>query len=319
MEETMKSLEEMGEVISTDVLVIGGGIAGLCAGIKARETGEDVLVVDKGGVGWAGQVPISGGHIAILPPERADEFFQWTVKDGDYLNNQDWTYAFAQDIYSNIMALDALNFPFFKEKGEVAIYSMQKHFNHVRFNRAKSLVRLKASAAKKGVKTLDKVYMIDLLRRDGRVVGAMGFGLVDGKTYIFHAKAVIIASGSCRYKRTKLFVVNAGEGVAMAYRAGAQLINAEFTNTYGFAFKTIDMYHRIPIYLWFENALGENIMQKYYPEVMIGKESGEEMRDFWQITDAMAKEVEAGRGPIYVDLSKLSTDEKEIAKGDKGG
>jgi succinate dehydrogenase/fumarate reductase flavoprotein subunit len=149
-----------------------------------------------------------------------------------YLNNQDWIYAFAQDVYSNIMALDALNFPFFKEKGEAAIYSMQKHFNHVRFNRAKSLVRLKASAAKQGVKTLDKVYMIDLLRRDGREVGAMGFGLADGKTYIFHAKAVIIASDSCRYKRTKLFVVNAGEGVAMAYRAGAQLINAEFTNTY---------------------------------------------------------------------------------------
>jgi heterodisulfide reductase subunit A-like polyferredoxin len=53
-EETMKSLEELGEVISTDVLVLGGGMAGLCAEIKSRETGEDVLAVEKGGVDWAG-------------------------------------------------------------------------------------------------------------------------------------------------------------------------------------------------------------------------------------------------------------------------
>ncbi|MDP6178673.1 MAG: FAD-binding protein [Desulfatiglandales bacterium] len=50
----MKSLEELGEVISTDVLVLGGGMAGLCAEIKSRETGEDVLAVEKGGVDWAG-------------------------------------------------------------------------------------------------------------------------------------------------------------------------------------------------------------------------------------------------------------------------
>lgn len=311
----MKGLEHLGEVISTDVLVIGGGIAGLCAGIKARESATDVLIVDKGGVGWAGQVPISGGHIAVIPPEQITEFFQWTVKDGEYLNNQDWTYAFAQNIYRDIMELDSLNFPFFKNKGEVTIYRGQKYFNHVRFNRAKSLVRLKATATKRGVRTLDKIFMVDLLRKEGKVTGAIGFGLVDGKTYIFDAKAVVIASGSCRYKRTKLFVVNAGEGVAMAYRAGAQLRNAEFTNTYGFAFKSIDMYHRLPIYLWFENASGENIMEKYYPEAMSGKKAGQELQDFWQITDAMVKEVEEGKGPIFVDLSKLTPEEKRTALG----
>ena len=303
------------EVISTDVLVIGGGIAGLCAAVRAKENGADVLAVDKGGIGWAGQVPISGGHIAIIRPERVQEFFEFTVRDGEFLNNQDWSYQFSKESYKSLMDLNGLNFPFTKTGDTPTILTRQQYFDHVRFNPARSLINLKASALSKGVKTLDKVYMIDLLRRDGKVAGAIGFGLADNKTYVFHAKAVIIANGSCRYKRQKLFVANAGEGPAMAYRAGAQLTNAEFANTYGYEIKVVGMYHRHPMYLFFENARGENIIAKHYPQVLVGREPGKEYQDFWQITDAMAKEVEAGLGPIYLNLGKLSPEERNIAKG----
>ena len=307
--------EKSEEVITTDVLVIGGGVGGICAAIKAKEGGAEVLAVDKGGIGWAGQVPISGGHIAIIRPERVEEFFAFTVRDGEFLNDQEWSYTYSKESYASLMELNALKFPFVKTGDKPTIFARQQFFDHVRFNQARSLVNLKASALAKGVKTLDKVNMVDLLRKDGKVVGALGFGLVDNKTYIFNAKAVIIANGSCRFKRQKLFVVNAGEGPAMAYRAGAQLMNAEFANTYGYEIKEIGMYHRHPMYLFFENALGENIMKKHYPEVLAGREPGKEYQDFWQITEAMAREVEAGRGPIYLNLGRLTPEERNMAKG----
>lgn len=306
----MKDIKELGEIVSTDILVIGGGIAGLPAAIKARESQADVLVVDKGGIGWVGQVPPSGGDVFFLPQERVEEFFKWTVQDGAYLNNQDWTYAFAQDIGKDIMELNEWGFPFVKIKGEVAILSLQRDWNTVRFVARRGMMNLKKAALVRGVKTLDKVFMVDLLKKDGKVVGAIGFGLADGKTYIFNATAVIIANGSCRYKQ-KWFSVNTGEGVAMAYRAGAELMNAEFSNTYAFGPKATGLHwRRTPAYLFFENALGESIMEKHYPEAMAGRVPGQEKQDFLQIADAMAKEVEAGRGPIYLDMSKLTPEER---------
>jgi len=160
---------------------------------------------------------------------------------------------------------------------------------------------------------MDKIFMVDLLRNHGKVVGAVGFRLVDGKTYIFRAKATIIASGGCMPQAHRFFVINAGEGVAMAYRAGAELMNTEFGASYGFGYKEGEIRRRSPTYLFYENALGERFMGRYYPELMSGLKSGQEIGDFFLITDAMAKEVRAGRGPIYIDFRKLTPEEKEIA------
>jgi succinate dehydrogenase/fumarate reductase flavoprotein subunit len=88
----MKSVDALGQVITTDVLVIGGGLSGMLAAIKAKEKNVDVLVVDKGGIGWAGQMPVTGGYCMFLSPEHLEEWFKWMVESGKYLNNQGWTY-----------------------------------------------------------------------------------------------------------------------------------------------------------------------------------------------------------------------------------
>jgi succinate dehydrogenase / fumarate reductase flavoprotein subunit len=309
----MSSVNAFGELITTDVLVMGGGLGGLLAAIKAREKGVNVLVVDKGGIGWAGQMPVTGGYSMFLSPDRVDEWFAWMVESGEYLNNQEWTYLFGKENYDAITEGVDLGLPFDMTEGRVTVIHRDKHYTTTRYDQDKFLIKLKSAAAKKGIRLLDKIFMVDLLHHNGKVTGAVGFGLIDGKTYILKAKATIIANGGCMPQAHRFFVINTGEGVAMAYRAGAELMNAEFGGTYGFGFKEGEIRRRSPTYLFYENSLGERFMGKYYPELMSGFQSGQEMGGFFRIVDAMAKEIRAGRGPIYIDFRKLTAEEKEVA------
>ena len=308
----MESIDKLGEVIVADVLVIGGGISGLLAAIRAKEAANDVLVVDKGGIGWAGQVPLSGGDCALIQPEEAQDHFRWLVEMGANLNNQDWTHAFAHDMYGCIREAAKLGLPFWMADGELVALPFHKKYKATHFSPTKLMIKLQQAVMKKRIKTLDKIFVADLISKDARVIGAIGFGLVDGKTYIIKAGATVIANGSCRYYAQRHFSVNTGEGIAMAYRAGAHLMNAEFSNTYTYGFQG-DIRRRTPLYLFFENVLGERFVERYYPEVKTGIKSGQEFLDFYRIADAMTKEVEAGRGPIYIDFRKLTDEERSVA------
>jgi succinate dehydrogenase/fumarate reductase flavoprotein subunit len=316
MEGEMKSIEELGTVVFTDVLVLGGGAAGLCAAIKAKESQVDVLVVDKGGIGWAGQVPLTAGGVAYIYPEDVDKFCKWVTEYTNYLNNQDWTYILAQGLTKAHIELGALGVPFLKTNGEFVISTLAKDSYLTKLDAPKAMIKLKSAVVAKGIKTLDKVYVIDLLQRDGQVVGAIGFGLVDGKTYIFNAKAVIIATGTCRFQAEKEMNWTVGEGLAMAYRIGAQLMNAEFRNFYlhtikALAGKQITTISPYFLYSHLENSLGERITDKYRDEILVGEKSGEKKDDSILLLLAMLKETEAGRGPIYLDIKKLNTEEKK--------
>jgi len=107
-------------VVETDVLVIGGGMAGCFAAIKAKEQGIDVTLVDKGYVSKSGQTPFAGAH-AVFHPEWDHDLDAWmnqvnTV--GEYVNNRDWTeivfresYAAYQDLISWGVKLSQNNIP----------------------------------------------------------------------------------------------------------------------------------------------------------------------------------------------------------------
>jgi succinate dehydrogenase/fumarate reductase flavoprotein subunit len=308
----MDSIDSLGEVIATDVLIIGGGISGLLAAVKARASVKDVLVIDKGGIGWAGQVPLSGGDCVLVRPEDAEDHFEWLVEMGSYLNDQEWTQAFARDLYGSIREAADMGLPFWTADGELIALPFHTKYKATHFAPVNLLVKLKQVAGKKGVKMLDKIFASDLIMMDGKVTGTIGFSLVNGKPYIIHAKATVIANGSCRYFAQRHFSSNTGEGVVMAYRAGACLMNAEFSNTYTFGFKG-DIRRRTPLYLFFENVFGERFVERYYPEVKTGLGPGQEFLDFYRTADAMTKEVEAGRGPIYINFRRLTSEERSLA------
>ena len=296
-------------VITADVLVLGGGGAGMCAALKARESGADVLMVDKCGIGYNGQVPIGGGILAYIYPDRVEQWVEKVTRGSYFLNDQDWTHTFGSRMHRSTMELADMGLTFLKKDGEIDILSWGPT-NVTLFDAPKSLVALKKTAAARGIRMMDKIFVVDLLKNGDRVVGAVALGLVDGRVYVFNAKAVILATGNCGYLHEKTYASVLGEGPAMGYRAGAQITNAEFNSMYVWGVKILGKeLMGIHFYLYLENALGERIMGKYYPELMVGEHAVYTFDP--RVIRAMYEEVSAGRGPIYINLKGLT--DAEIA------
>ncbi|MCJ7604582.1 MAG: FAD-binding protein, partial [Dehalococcoidales bacterium] len=306
----MKRLEELGTVITTDVLVLGAGGAGACAALKAKEQGVDVLLLDKGGIGYCGQVPIGGGILAYIYPGYAGEWAEKVTRQSNFFNNQDWTAIYGKAMHPMTTDLADMGLTFHKKDGDINILTWGPNIHVTLFDAPKSLAALKKTAAARGVRMMDKINVVDLLTRDGRVIGAVGLGLVDGKTYLINAKSTVNALGNCGYMHEKTYASCLGDGAAVGYRAGAQLINAEFGSSYVWGTKVLGKeLFGIHFYLYLENALGEKIMGKHYPDLM------EHIQPVYtfdpRVIDAMQKEVQAGLGPVYLNLQGLT--EEEIA------
>ena len=121
---------------------------------------------------------------------------------------------------------------------------------------------LRARALKAGVEMVDKTQVVELLKQEGRVTGAVGFNLLDGRLSLFNAKATILANGNCDFGVMRMWASANGDGVAAAYHAGAQMRNAEFANFYD----VINKATGIPMVYGFEflyNNIGEHISPKY--------------------------------------------------------
>jgi len=91
-------------------------------------------------------------------------------------------------------------------------------------------LKVRQTAEKLGVKILDKLTVSDLLTADGKIAGAVGYSLLDGTFHTFNAKAVVLATGSQNYRVGPMWSSGRGDGIAAAYRAGAEMRNAEFGN-----------------------------------------------------------------------------------------
>jgi succinate dehydrogenase / fumarate reductase flavoprotein subunit len=105
----MAKLENLGEVISADLLVVGGGLGGLVAAIKAKEERPklDVLIVEKQTVGFSGKAPKGGGILTFISPDTdPDKYAEYQIKNiGYYLNNQDLLYAYARESFNDLKQL----------------------------------------------------------------------------------------------------------------------------------------------------------------------------------------------------------------------
>jgi len=295
----MPNLEDLGEVISTDVLIVGGGVGGLAAAIKVKEANPkiDVLIVEKQTAGWAGKATKIGGILAFLgPSNNADKFIDFQVNtSGFYLNDQELLSKYVQDSPKAIeWFADWGNKLARTPDGKLVItrtfWAPEWSMTFIDID---MMVPMRARALKMGTKILNKIHVVDLIKRGNRVVGAVGFDIVNGRFIIFKAKATVLANGSCGYKVRRFWSAGTGDGVAAAYRAGAEMRNAEYGNLYGHTvFQETDSGMVGSAFL--VNSLGENLPKKYLPDT---GPAGVFLPV--QLAIGMEKEVAEGRGPIY--------------------
>jgi succinate dehydrogenase / fumarate reductase, flavoprotein subunit len=295
----LATIEDLGEIVLTDVLIIGGGIGGLATAIKAKESNPniDVTIVEKQTVGWAGKATKIGGILAFLGPnDKADKFLDFQVRtSGFYLNDQE---LLSQYIQSSRKAIDDLvewgarlaRTPDGSLVITRAFWAPDWSTTYVDID---LMLPIRAKARKLGTKIINKIHVVDLIKQSNRIVGAVGFDIITGRFYIFKAKATVLANGSCGYKVRRFWSAGTGDGIAAAYRAGAKMRNAEYGNLYGHTVYQ-DTDSGMVGAQFLVNAAGENLPRKYLPDL---GPTGVFLPV--KLAVGMEKEVAEGRGPIY--------------------
>src|SRR6476646_3204682 len=223
-----------------DVLVIGAGGAGLRAAIEASAAGVSVGLICKSLLGKAHTVMAEGGIAAALA--NVDERDNWkvhfadTMRGGQYVNQWRMAELHAKEAPDRVRELEAWGAVFDRTKdGRI----LQRHFGghkyprlaHVGDRTGLEMIRtLQDHGVHQGIDVHMEHTILTLLKRDGRVVGAFGYDRERGRFKVFRAKAVVLATGGIgrAFKITSNSWEYTGDGHALAYEAGAELLDMEF-------------------------------------------------------------------------------------------
>ena len=317
-----------------DVIIVGAGLAGLRAAV---EIGKDahVAVLTKVFATRSHSGAAQGGIGAALGNEEEDHC-EWhmfdTVKGSDYLGDQDAIEILANDAPRAIYELENLGVPFNRTpEGKIAQRAFGGHtrnFGEAAVKRAcyaatrtgrVILDTLWEQSLRRGIEFIDEFQMLSLIIQEGQCCGVVAYELSTGKLHVFKSKAVMLATGGAGkiYKTTSNAFASPGDGMAIAYRAGAPLEDMEFVQ-----------FHPTGIYklgiLISEaargeggillNNEGERFMERYAPVI-------KDLAPRDMISRCMLEEMRAGRGIdgkdyFHLDLTHLGADviDKKLAE-----
>lgn len=305
---TMEAVREITN-ITTDVLVIGSGIGGAFAALKAREGGSDVLVVDKGRMGRTGCSIFTAGTIYVTIPgeDDMDQAFRDALEKNQYLVDQHRLKQHIQDIYPLILEMDKYGVSFLKEPG--GKFSTLGKGGFVRFRSVDIMEAMRKAVTARGIKLLSRICITELIVDNGQVKGAVGFDIEKGNFLVFWAKAVVLASGGCRYKGLAPGHRNCtGDGIAMAYRAGAVMGGDEGDNVRSVFVSSCEIGPGMNTFVRhgakFFNRKREEIVGKY-PFLM------QKRVDIATLLPLFVLEVKRGNSPITMSLNHLTQQQTE--------
>src|SRR3954465_15322255 len=227
-------------IIEHDVLVIGAGGAGLRAAIEASAAGVSVGLVCKSLLGKAHTVMAEGGIAAALA--NVDDRDNWkvhfsdTMRGGQYVNNWRMAELHAKEAPDRVRELEAWGAVFDRTPdGRI----LQRNFGghrypglaHVGDRTGLELIRtLQDHGVHRGIDVHMEFTVVRLLKSDGRASGVVGYERDRGRFKVFRAQAVVLATGGAgrAYKITSNSWEGTGDGHALAYEAGAELMDMEF-------------------------------------------------------------------------------------------
>ncbi len=304
-----------------DVLIVGAGGAGLRAAIEAFDKGAKTLIVCKSLMGKAHTVMAEGGIAAALgnvdPKDSWQVHFSDTIVEGQYLSNWRMAEIFAKEAIERVYELEEYGALFDRTKeGKISQRAFGAHtyrrLCHIGDRTGLELIRtLQDQVIKRGVPFMDEVALTRLMkdRKTGRVSAALGIDIRTGKLLLFRFKAVILATGGCGkiYQVTSNSHESTGDGIAMAFAAGAELMDMEMIQ-----FHPTGMIYPAGVrgMLVTEavrgeggiltNAGGERFMSKYDPKRM-------ELSARDVVARAIYTEITEGRGTksgaVYLDIT----------------
>ena len=292
--------------VQCDVLVIGSGMAGFRAALRAVEVVPRVVLVDKGKVSRAGKSAFAG--FATLYPAETDDLSAWhreLVERGNYISDQDWVKVMLEETPQRIQELIDWGASYEKdEKGRPLRSSGMAHevTRVATFDSLQTFALMRERAKSLGITILDRVMITGLLTADGgyptggAIVGAFGFGTLTGETYVINAKATVATTGGSGWYDLS------SDGVVESYRAGAEVSNVEFGRLWdhvGLAGK----YAEVRLNAWqragmvLRNSNGERFMERYHPQL-------KEKVSRFDFALPIVIETLQGRGPVSIDLTQ---------------
>ncbi len=312
-------------MLSQDILVVGGGLAGLAAALSS-DPQLKVAVISKVHPLRSHSVAAQGGINAALGnnPDGLDDTWEKhafdTIKGSDYLADQDIAELMCEKAISTIYELEYLGVPFSRFPGGVIA---QRPFGGAGFPRTcyaadrtglVILHTLYEQSIKRQVKFYNEWLVTQLVVKDGRCVGVVVYDLATGDIMPVRARAVIFATGGYGrvYQKTTNAFINHGSGIGIAYKAGIPLKDMEFVQ-----FHPTSLYEKNILIT--EGARGEggylvNNKGKRFMEDYASSSMELAPRDI--VARAIQTEVDKGNGfeDQYVHLDLRHLGEKKIKK-----
>ncbi len=199
------------EVITTDVLIVGGGIAATFAAVHAKKSGADVTIVDKGTVGRSGLSPFFGGisYYNKSGSVTREQYVEAVSKAGKHLVRRDYLEMFMDDSADIVEEFMSWGVGEPHTGGHGATYREQ--------------------ILKYGIRLIERTMIAELFKKNGKIAGAIGFPMEEDKAVIINAKTVVLCTGAGALKTPGYHVGSiTHDGDTMAYRIGAEITGKEF-------------------------------------------------------------------------------------------
>ena len=299
---------------SHDVLIVGAGLAGMRAALSARQAGADVAVISKVHPVRSHSNAAQGGINAALEHAGDDwrDHAYDTVKGSDYLGDQDAIEVMCREAGSEVIQMEHYGVTFSRDdEGRLGTRAFggqgkARTFFVADFTGQALLHVLYEQIMRAGVRVYEEWFVLDLIVEDGECAGAVVMEISSGEIHAIRAKAVIMAAGGLGrvFEPSTNALICTGDGMGLAYRAGAALMDMEMVQYHPTTLKGSGVLitegargegaHLL-------NAEGERFMQRYAPNMM-------ELASRDVVSRAEQTEINEGRGIdgcVLLDLRHL--------------
>lgn len=306
----------------TDVLIVGGGAAGTMAAFECSEAGVAVIQVTKGRATSGTTTVARGGFAAAMGKNDSPELhLQDILKHGGELIDPELARVWVYDIIDVVHDLESWGAEFVRgadgqlDLKEFPSHSRNRACHH--YDTTGNMITKVLSKKLRADARIEKhsiTAIVDLIKHDGRVVGAWGVDYQNAAFVIYRAQQIILCTGG----GSGLFYVNdnppqvTGDGYVLGFRAGVPLIGIEMIDFQAMCCSPKELFGFAPHPTGFINAgavfrnrEGEEFLKRYFPDTA-------EQSTRSEVILAMTKEIHAGRagstGGIFMDATKVPMD-----------